>query len=81
METIRLREKTGPDGTLSLRLPLGPPEAEYEVVVVVQPAQPEPATAGGSGWPPGYFALAGSVSDETFLRPPQGALPKPVALE
>lgn len=28
---------TGPDGTLTLSIPLGRPNAEYEVVVVVQP--------------------------------------------
>ena len=37
MQTIRVLEKTGKDGTLSLRIPLGQPEAEYEVLVVVQP--------------------------------------------
>ena len=37
MQTIRVLEKTGKDGTLSLRIPLDKPEAEYEVLVVVQP--------------------------------------------
>jgi hypothetical protein len=79
MQTIRVLEKTGSDGTLSLRIPLGRPEVEYEVVVVLQPrtaVAPEER-----GWPPGYFDLAGSVDDETFVRPSQGELPKPVDLE
>ena len=38
MNTIHVREKTGKDGALSLRIPLGQPETEFEVVVVVQPA-------------------------------------------
>ena len=34
------------------------------------------------GWPPGYFeSTYGSITDETFSRPPQGELPKPVDLE
>jgi hypothetical protein len=37
MQMIHVREKTGKDGMLSLRIPLGKPEAEYQVLVVVQP--------------------------------------------
>ena len=34
------------------------------------------------GWPPGYFENTfGSITDETFVRPPQGDLPPPVELE
>jgi hypothetical protein len=32
METIRVLEKTGKDGTLNLRIPLGKPDVECEVV-------------------------------------------------
>jgi hypothetical protein len=74
MKTIRVLEKTGKDGTLNLRIPIGKPEVECEVVVTMQPKA-------GDGWPPGYFDLAGSIQDETFIRHPQGELPKPVDLE
>jgi hypothetical protein len=79
METVRALEKTGKDGALHLRIPLGRPDAEFEVVVVVQPK----ASGGieGVGWPPGYFDLAGSITDKTFLRPSQGELPRSVDLE
>jgi len=80
MQTIRVLEKTGKDGTLFLRIPLGPPEAEYEVLVVVQPRSAATTPEAGS-WPPGYFDLAGSIDDETFFRHPQGELPPPVDLE
>lgn len=80
MQTIRVLEKTGKDGMLSLRIPLGKPDAEYEVLVVVQPraaAMPEE-----QGWPPRYFENTfGAIADDTFVRPPQGELPKPVELE
>ena len=79
METIRYLEKTGKDGALNLRIPLGKPDAEFEVLVVVQPTTP--VTTDERGWPPGYFDLAGSITDETFMRHPQGELPKPVDLE
>jgi hypothetical protein len=81
MQTIRVREKTGKDGMLSLHIPLGKPEAEYEVLVVVQPRSTA-TTPEERGWPSGYFEKTfGSIGDETFVRPPQGELPKPVELD
>jgi hypothetical protein len=84
MQTIRVREKTGKDGILHLDIPMGKPYAEFEVVLVVQPKE-APSSAGtpeDRGWPPGYFENTfGSITDETFVRPPQGELPKPVELE
>jgi hypothetical protein len=77
MQTIHATQKTGKDGMLSLRIPLGEPETEYEVLIVVQPKSAAP-TSDARGWPPGYFDLAGSIDDETFVRPPQGELPKSV---
>lgn len=83
MQTIRVLEKTDKDGTLQLRIPLGKPEAEYEVVLVLQPkeALSKAATPEELGWPPGYFDLAGSIDDETFHRSPQGEMPKPIDLD
>ena len=81
MQTILIREKTGKDGTLSLQIPLGKPEAEYEVLVVVQP-NAVGTTSEERGWPPGYFDKTfGSIDDETFVRPPQGELPPPLELD
>ena len=37
MQTIQISERTGADGTLNLRVPLGRPETEFEVVVIVHP--------------------------------------------
>lgn len=79
MQTVRVLEKTGEDGILHLRIPLGTPGAEYEVVVVVHPRTiPSwPAAAEESGWPTDYFEQTfGSITDETFVRPPQGELPR-----
>jgi len=80
MQTIRVLEKTGKDGMLSLRIALDKPEAEYEVLVIVQPRMATTSLE-QRGWPPGYFDLAGSIDDDTFCRHPQGELPKPVELD
>jgi hypothetical protein len=81
MQTIRVREKTGKDGTLHLDIPLGTPELEFEVVIIVHPTEPSENTS-SAAWPVGYFEKTyGSITDETFARPPQPEMPKPVDLE
>ena len=47
MQTIQIRERTDKAGTLLLTIPLGQPDTEFEVVVVVQPK----ATANGTQAP------------------------------
>jgi hypothetical protein len=54
------------------------PEGQ-EVTVLTADGVPMPEDR---GWPPGYFeSTFGSIMDETFERPPQGDLPKPLELE
>ncbi len=82
MHTLHITERTGKDGVLHVSVPLGTPNAAYDVVLVVQPKEVTPsAIADAEGWPPGYFDLAGSIEDETFARPPQGELPRPVEFD
>jgi hypothetical protein len=84
MQIIRVVEKTGTDGTLHLDIPLGKPGSEFELVVIIQPndAPANGAACAERGWPREYFDNTfGSITDETFSRPPQGELPKPVELE
>jgi hypothetical protein len=74
-QTLRVRSRVEKDGMLHLHLPVGTAHAEYEVVVILQPAsaegQPEPAD--NNSWPPGFIdATAGSIQDESFVRQPQG---------
>jgi hypothetical protein len=81
MQTVRVHASTDKDGVLSLRVPLGQPNAWYEVVIVAQPTGTA-TTPGDRGWPPGYFErTCGSITDETFVRPPQGELPPPLDLD
>lgn len=82
MQTIRVAERTGKDGVLHLRIPVGQPEADYEAVVVLQPQETAPGAAPiEHGWPAGYFEqVPGSITDETFVRPPQGEYEKRLEL-
>ncbi|MGM0487758.1 MAG: hypothetical protein ACQESR_13490 [Planctomycetota bacterium] len=82
MQTIRVEERTGKDGILHLRIPVGQPEADYEAVVVLQPQGTAPGAAPvEEGWPAGYFEqVPGSITDETFVRPPQGEYEKRLEL-
>jgi hypothetical protein len=52
-------------------------------VVVLQPqGASSAATPSEQGWPAGYFEqVPGSITDETFVRPPQGEYEKRLELE
>ncbi len=65
MQTIRFVQKTAADGTLSLEIPLGQPEMECEVLVVVTPRNGTHPSH-DRAWPEGYFDLEGSVPDDSF---------------
>jgi hypothetical protein len=83
VQTLRVTERTGKDGVLHVSIPLGTPDADFEVVLIVQQKGIPPSLELDEqrGWAPGYFDLAGSIGDTTFVRPPQGELPKPIELE
>ena len=75
MSNLLMRSRSGPDGKLHLEVPVSAPNTEFDVEFVVRPHLPRP-----SDWPPGYFNLFGSISDESLVRPPQGELPAPAEL-
>ena len=70
VQTIRIAERTGKDGVLHLRIPVGQPEADYEAVVVLQlKGLPPGTTPVEEDWPVGYFEqLPGSITDDTFAQ-------------
>jgi hypothetical protein len=75
MQTLRTLGKASRDGVLYLEIPVGAPDAEFEVVVVLQPshAASAPAALEDLGWPPHFFEeTAGSIQDPTFRRHDQG---------
>ena len=57
MQTIQISERTSTDGTLNLRVPLGRPDTEFDVVVVVQPK----ATANGTVATSNRFATMDAI--------------------
>lgn len=50
MQTIQIRERTDQTGSLSLTIPLGRPETDYDVVVVVQPKVASTSQGGEARW-------------------------------
>lgn len=75
MSSIVLQSRSGRDGMLHLDVPVGQPDTEFEVEVVVRPRP------GTRSLPPGYFDLLGSVTDETLVIHPQPPLPPGVEIE
>ena len=75
VNNLLIHSRSGPDSKLHIEVPVGVPNAEFEVELVVRPKSPR-----SEGWPPGYFDLFGSIDDESFIRPPQGDLPPSVDL-
>ena len=70
METMVLREKARPDGTIPIPVPEELREQELEVVVVMQPAAPASAE-----WPAGFLDRTyGSLKDMPLARLAQGSL-------
>jgi len=69
--TIPARSKTATDGTLHLDVQTGLPDAEVEVVVIVERVGAEPQRKPAGGWPEGFFELYGSLRDSGLERPPQ----------
>lgn len=81
MITFPTKARTDADGTLSLAIPTGLPDAEVEVVVVVEAAGRENAVLADE-WPEGYFTETfGSLRDAGLERPPQGQLQDRLPLE
>jgi hypothetical protein len=79
MQTHRTLGKAGDDGVLHLDIPVGAPNGEFEVVVILQPK----ASATKSlmpedlGWPASFIEqTAGSIQDPTFRRHDQGEFEK-----
>ncbi|MHB1422228.1 MAG: hypothetical protein ACYC3I_03320 [Gemmataceae bacterium] len=71
MTPIVLTSKVGPDGVLHLTLPLA--AADRDVRVTVEPVVPTKEMT-LEEWRALILSTAGSITDPTFARPPQGEL-------
>jgi hypothetical protein len=77
MLSFPAKARTTTDGTLRLAIPTGLPDADVEVLVVLDVVA-EPGTQLGEpaqAWPPGYFGeYFGALRDEGLTRQPQGVI-------
>ena len=76
MKTFHLRQKAQPDGQLRLDIPVGKPNAECDIVVVVEPP------AAPTEWLPDFWQqLSRGWQGERLTRPPQGQLETRTSLQ
>ncbi len=73
MVTFPAKGRTSHDGTLSLAIPTGLPDADVDVLVVLESATPSAKLL--NHWPAGYFdEFCGALRGEDVIRHPQGLL-------
>jgi hypothetical protein len=70
MNRMTVKSKVGGDGVLHLTLPVGPLDANQEVLVTVEPINGKHAME-GQEWQAWVESMAGSWQGD-FERPPQG---------
>jgi hypothetical protein len=78
MNRVIVRGKVDSDGVLRVAVPVGADEADREVQVTIEPV----ATSSMSQdeWRQFVEATAGSITDPTFVRQPQGEYERREAL-
>jgi hypothetical protein len=72
---IVLNSRVGPDGVLNLKVPLAPGDANQSVRVTVEPLTETKDAAKAMSreeWLRFVESTAGTITDPTFERPPQG---------
>ena len=72
MAPIEITVRVGPNGVLTLNVPVGPDEADREVRVTVGPMEGPPASADRAGWKRFVDETAGAWQGERLTRPRQG---------
>jgi len=75
MQSVMLQSRVGPDGILKLQIPIGLPDVEVEVMVIMQPLASNPTASlpEAQGWPAGFFEqTAGAWEGERLVRESQG---------
>ena len=70
MNRLVVHSRVGADGVLHLSVPVGEADADKEVTVTIDPAAPRTMTQ--EEWRQFVLSTAGSITDPTFQRPPQG---------
>ena len=82
MLTIPAKTRTAGDGTLSLKVSTGIPNAEVDVLIVIETVRSgDNLSTPIAEWPQGYFELFGSLREVNLERPSQGELQDRLPLE
>ena len=71
MNRMVVKSRGGSDGVLHLALPVGVEEADKEVLITVELATPKKVMT-QEEWEAWVDLTAGSITDPTFIRHPQG---------
>jgi len=72
MTRLELTSRVGADGTLTLRVPFGPAEANREVKITVEPVPQGAPPRDQEEWKRFIEETAGSIPDPSFRRHEQG---------
>jgi hypothetical protein len=75
MPPVEIKSRVGADGVLNVSIPLGPSEANHEVLVTVESVDVSAAPASSTAqeeWRNFVESMAGCISDPTFRRHEQG---------
>lgn len=73
MKSIMLQSHADPDGILNLRVPVGLPNADLEVMVIIAPLSLARKSPQDFGWTPGFFEqTAGAWQGAPLARESQG---------
>ncbi len=69
MQTLHVQSQSGSDGVLHLEIPVETPNADYDIVIVLNPRHAaSTATAEERGWPPGFFESTAGAWQGDFVR-------------
>lgn len=81
IRSVQIESRVGKDGVLNLRVPLSASDAGMDVVVTIEPKQPDGRPSGTSKWPPQYFEQTyGSLAQDP-LEIPADPAPAPEGVE
>ena len=72
MDTIQVHSRVGADGVLKLSLPLGPTDANTDVVITIQPAATSSVRSPEREWNKFLDDTFGSCAELGVERGPQG---------
>ena len=68
MRTLHVQSQSGSDGVIHLDIPAEAPNANYDIVVVLQPRPDVSTTTADRDWPPGFFEATADAWQGEFVR-------------